>query len=84
LTPEIAASALDFLENDFDAIFDCFPASRDIDFHSQKEIDVLLSQRKNARAEKNWAESDRIRDELLEKFDVEVRDGADGQVWNVK
>lgn len=84
LTPDIAASALDFFENDFEAIFDCFPEIVEIDLEQQKEIDSLLAQRKKAREEKNWAESDRVRDELLNTFNVEVRDGADGQIWTYK
>ena len=81
LTPEIAASALDFFENDFGAIFDCFPEEVSLDAEQQKVIEALLLQREKARAEKNWVESDRIRDELLEKFNVEVRDGVGGQTW---
>ena len=81
LDPETAASALDFFENDFEAVFDCFPKAVEVNSSAQKEIDELLVQRKTAREEKNWAESDRIRDELLEKFNVEVRDGGDGQTW---
>jgi cysteinyl-tRNA synthetase len=76
---ETAASALDFFENDFDAIFDCFSEVVELDNLQKKEIEKLLLQRKMAREGKNWAESDRIRDELLEKFNVEVRDGSNGQ-----
>jgi len=83
LDSETAASALDFFENDFEAIFDCFPEEISLDLDQTKEIDSLLSLRKTARTEKNWAESDRIRDELLENFNVEVRDGGDGQTWSV-
>lgn len=81
LDEETAASALDFLENDFDVIFDCFPEEVLFDAAQQKEIDGLLAQRKKAREDKEWAESDRIRDLLLEKFKIEVRDGSDGQTW---
>jgi cysteinyl-tRNA synthetase len=41
-------------------------------------VRLLLDQRRNARAGRNWAESDRIRDELLQ-LGWEVRDTADGQ-----
>lgn len=40
----------------------------------------LLEERAAARAAKNWSESDRLRDLLLE-HGVEVRDGKDGQSW---
>jgi cysteinyl-tRNA synthetase len=41
------------------------------------EAQALLEQRNAARAEKNWAEADRLRDELAGKGWV-VRDGPDG------
>lgn len=40
----------------------------------------LLAQRIKARSEKNFKESDEIRDRLLETG-IEVRDTADGQIW---
>lgn len=83
LISEIAASALDFFENDFVSIFDCLPEEASFDLNQKKKINSLLSLRKKVREEKNWAESDRIRDELLKKFNIEVRDGADGQTWSV-
>ena len=43
-----------------------------------EEINKLLEQRKIAREEKNWAESDRIRDELKEKGYI-VKDTKEGQ-----
>jgi cysteinyl-tRNA synthetase len=84
LDPATAASALDFFENDFEAIFDCLPEEIEIDTETQKKIEKLVADRATAREGKNWAESDRIRDELLEKFNVEVRDGPEGQLWSVK
>ena len=47
------------------------------------EIDALVAQRVEARAAKNYAESDRIRDELAARG-VEVMDGATGSVWRRK
>jgi cysteinyl-tRNA synthetase len=50
-------------------------------------LDVLvkaqLDARAQARAEKNWAESDRIRD-LLAEAGVEVADSATGSTWSLK
>ena len=43
-----------------------------------EEISLLLEQRKAARENKNWAESDRIRDELKEKGYI-VKDTKEGQ-----
>ena len=47
---------------------------------SNEEIDALIEQRKQARADKNWAESDRIRD-LLTAENILLEDGAGGTVW---
>lgn len=45
-------------------------------------IDQLVSARSRARAEKNWAESDRLRDELAAKG-IAVQDSPDGTTWEV-
>src|SRR5690606_16407914 len=53
--------------------------------NSQREaglINLLLEMRKQARAQKNYAESDRIRDELT-RLGVVLEDRADGTVWRV-
>ena len=44
------------------------------------EIDALIEQRKQARADKNWAESDRIRD-VLNAENIILEDGAGGTTW---
>ena len=44
-------------------------------------IDALVKQRDEARANKDWAESDRLRDELA-ALGVEVKDGKDGATWS--
>ena len=46
----------------------------------ENEIEALLAQRAEARSNKNWAESDRIRD-LLKSRKVLVEDSKDGQRW---
>ncbi|MEO9968557.1 MAG: cysteine--tRNA ligase [Hyphomonadaceae bacterium] len=43
-------------------------------------IDALVTARNDARAAKDWAESDRIRDELKAEG-IEIMDGADGASW---
>jgi cysteinyl-tRNA synthetase len=45
-------------------------------------IELLIAMRGQARASRNWAESDRIRDELA-KVGVVLEDRADGTVWKV-
>jgi cysteinyl-tRNA synthetase len=47
-----------------------------------REVDATLSAREAARAAKNYAESDRIRDELQAKG-ILVMDGPDGATWTV-
>ena len=46
-------------------------------------IQMLIDMRKSARANKDYAESDRIRDELAE-IGVILEDRADGTVWKVQ
>jgi cysteinyl-tRNA synthetase len=54
--------------------------SKDID---PTQIEALIAARKEARAGKNWAESDRIRDELA-AMNVVVKDNKDGTTtWEV-
>jgi len=51
---------------------------------TQKRIDELIALRKNARAARNWAESDRLRDELA-TLGVAVKDNKDGTTsWEPK
>ena len=80
VTPEIAASALDFFENDFEAIFDCFPSVVEIDRVEQCEIEKIAERRIEARKKGDWEESDRLRNLLLEKYHVAVRDTPEGQM----
>lgn len=56
-------------------VFGCFdPEAEEI----PAEVRSLIDQRATARAEKNFAESDRLRDEIA-ALGWEVRDGSDGQ-----
>ena len=47
---------------------------------SNEEIEDLITQRKQARADKNWAESDRIRD-FLNEHKIILEDNAGGTTW---
>jgi cysteinyl-tRNA synthetase len=51
--------------------------------HAALAIDALVAERVAARAAKNWAEADRIRDALAAKG-VEVMDSASGSTWRRK
>jgi len=45
-------------------------------------MELVLEARKKAREEKNWAESDRIRDTLA-SFGITVKDTKDGATWTL-
>ncbi|MEN8213458.1 MAG: cysteine--tRNA ligase [Pseudomonadota bacterium] len=47
---------------------------------SDADIDALIRQRSDAKRDKNWAEADRIRDELSAQG-VVLEDGAQGTTW---
>jgi len=47
---------------------------------SDDHIDALIAQRAQAKTDRNWAEADRIRDELKEQGIV-LEDGAGGTTW---
>ena len=47
---------------------------------SDEEVEGLVQQRLDARARKDWAEADRIRDELKE-LGIVLEDGAGGTSW---
>ncbi len=46
-------------------------------------MEIVLEDRRKARAEKNWAESDRIRD-LLASFGITVKDTKEGATWTLE
>lgn len=48
-----------------------------------KAVDLLLQIRAEAKANKDWATSDKIRDEL-HKIGFEIKDGKDGSEWKLK
>ena len=48
----------------------------------ETKVTSLIEARKQARASKNWAESDRIRDELA-AMGVVLKDSKDGTTWEI-
>ncbi|MNE37864.1 Cysteine--tRNA ligase [compost metagenome] len=54
-----------------------------VDEGLKAEVEGLLEERAAARAAKNWAEADRIRDRLNE-LNVVVMDGPQGATWRMK
>ena len=71
-----SAELLGLLSADPEAWFKSGDDSADGD----AEIDALVELRDKARADKNWAEADRIRDELAEQG-ITIEDGVDGARW---
>lgn len=49
----------------------------------EEEIEQLIADRKQARADKDWARADEIRDKLA-AMKVVVEDGADGSGWRIE
>jgi len=45
-------------------------------------IELILELRKDAREQKNWALSDKIRDRLLE-LGIKIKDGKDKTTWTM-
>jgi cysteinyl-tRNA synthetase len=82
LSPEDAAAALDFLENDFDHIFEILPETQEISAEKRTYIEQKIQEREQYRAEKNWAQSDKIRDELLQEG-IELVDEKGKTGWRV-
>jgi cysteinyl-tRNA synthetase len=46
-------------------------------------ISMILEVRQQAKSQKDWATSDRIRDDL-QKLGVAIKDGKDGATWTIE
>ncbi|MBO5180624.1 MAG: cysteine--tRNA ligase [Paraprevotella sp.] len=86
----IAADVLEALRGVFFTFtFDILGLKEDTGGNSSREeafgkvVDMLLEQRRIAKANKDWATSDRIRDELA-ALGFEVKDTKDGFSWSLK
>lgn len=73
----VAKAALDLLA-DFDRVFAVLRNVSDEDL--DEYIRGQIAAREQARKDKQWAESDRIRDELLEKG-ITLEDTPEGTIW---
>ncbi len=72
---EQLAGILGIMQQDPDAWF-----SEGVDDNLAEKVEALIAAREKARAEKNWAEADRIRDELT-ALGVILEDGPSGTTW---
>jgi len=59
-------------------------AAGEMDAQSVTAIEALLAQRAMARDDKHWAEADRIRKELDEKYHVVIKDTPQGATWSIR
>ncbi len=75
-----AGVALGLLQHDPEAWFTGGAAGEDADMFSVQEIEKLIARRNDARARRDFAEADRIRDALGEQG-VLLEDGAEGTIW---
>jgi cysteinyl-tRNA synthetase len=65
-------------------VFQLTTSATTTDELTQKQIDELIARRVEARAAKNWAEADRLRDELSD-LGVAIKDNKDGATtWELK
>lgn len=87
----VSAAALDAILDTYQAtagdVLGLLPKADAVDSGSAAResalIQLLVDMRLQARKAKNWAESDRLRDELA-KIGVILEDRADGTVWKVQ
>ncbi|WP_096358914.1 cysteine--tRNA ligase [Variibacter gotjawalensis] len=75
-------NTLVFLGFDAAAFADWLSAQRAAIRVDAAQIDGLIAARRQARADKNWAESDRIRDELA-AMGVVLKDSKEGTTWEL-
>ncbi|MDG6772799.1 cysteine--tRNA ligase [Thiomicrorhabdus sp. ZW0627] len=71
------ANQIGLLMEDAESYFKSQPSDSEL---GDEEIEALIEERKQARAEKNFARSDEIRDQLLEQG-IELLDSAEGTTW---
>ena len=86
---EVSAATLQKLKDGFKAlIFDIFgllddSSGTDNSGPLDAAMQLIIDLRADARANKDWATSDKIRDQLAEA-DILIKDGKDGTEWTVK
>ena len=81
---KINAENLEMLKNLFHGfVFDILGLKGEEDSSASKVIDAMMNVRKTARANKDWATSDRIRDEL-KNAGIQIKDTKDGYEWSLE
>ena len=80
----LAKVAIEFLGIDLARFWDDFREAAGIEFIDESKVESLITTRLEARKATNWAESDRIRDELA-AMGIAIKDNKDGTTsWEVK
>ena len=77
------AKVLGILEKGPDEYLESKKSESNLEGITPQEIENLIDQRKQARADKDWARADEIRDELYSKGIV-LEDKPEGTIWKVK
>lgn len=72
---------LGILQNEPDVFFQTTVKSNEMQV-DPKKIEALISARQLARQSKDWAEADRIRNELT-KMSIVIEDGPNGTTWKI-
>ena len=83
LKPQQAQAVLDFLTKDFNEVFAILKIVKTEEFSRENlaEIEKLITERLQARTDKNWEKSDEIRDFCRIKFGIELLDEAKKTSW---
>jgi len=71
------SNQIGLLEQDIETFFQSQPSNSELD---EAQIEAFIEERKQARANKDFARSDEIRDHLKEQG-IELLDSADGTTW---
>lgn len=86
----ITAGDLEELKSTFATFaFEILGLKEELDSNSRREeafgkvVDMLLEQRQAAKAAKDWATSDKIRNEL-QALGFEIKDGKEGTTWKLR
>ncbi len=72
----LQSDAVAFMQEKIDKMLESCPLTKE-------DIEALIVKRNAARADKDWALSDEVRDELLQ-YNIILNDGPDGTTWDVK
>jgi cysteinyl-tRNA synthetase len=84
-TEQEAAAALLLKLGKVLGFFELAPARKEAEMPdiSKKLIELIIDYRKEARSAKQWAVSDKIRDDLM-SLGIEIKDGPEGSTWTLR